>query len=126
MEILGSSQGEELERPIKPKNFEKGFSKVQAKKGIEELMGKCVNGLMREKQRKIDKLNAHRRKIASMYKTLLKELNTESPYESSYTVHTYLKLPLLVKDRKKFFKEAEKEKIELGDWFVSPIHPEKF
>jgi len=38
----------------------------------------------------------------------------------------YLKFPLLVKDRKKFFKEAEKEKIELGDWFVSPIHPEKF
>jgi len=29
----------------------------------------------------------------------------------------------LVKDRKKFFKEAEKEKIELGDWFISPIHP---
>jgi len=62
---LGSSQGEELERPVKPKNFEKGFSEVQAKKGIEELMGKCVNGLMRERQRKI----------------------------------------------------------ELGDWFISPIHP---
>ena len=29
----------------------------------------------------------------------------------------------MVKDRKKFFKEAEKEKIELGDWFISPIHP---
>jgi len=28
VEILGSSQGEELERPIKPKNFEKGFSEV--------------------------------------------------------------------------------------------------
>ena len=56
MEILGSSQGKELERPIKPKDFEKGFSEVQAKKGIEELMGKCVNGLMREKQWKIDKM----------------------------------------------------------------------
>jgi len=43
VEILGSSQGEELERLVKPKNFEKGFSKVQAKKGIEELMGKWVN-----------------------------------------------------------------------------------
>ena len=31
--ILGSLQGEELERPIKPKDFEKGFSEVQAKKG---------------------------------------------------------------------------------------------
>ena len=78
---------------------------------------------MREKQRKIDKLNAHRRKIASMYKTLLKELNIEPPYEPSYAVHTYLKFPLLVKNRKKFFKDAEKEKIELGDWFISLIHP---
>ena len=25
--------------------------------------------------------------------------------------------------RMKFFRLAEKEKIELGDWFVSPIHP---
>ena len=106
MENLASSQGKELKRPIKPKDFEKGLSEVQAKKGIEELMGKCVNGLMRKKQRKIDKLNAHRRKIASMYKTLLKELNTEPPYEPSYAVHTYLKFPLLVKDRKKFFKNS--------------------
>ena len=120
---MGSSQGEELERPIKPKDFEKGFSEVQAKKGIEESMGKCVNGLMREKQRNIDKVIEHRRKVASMYKTLLKELNIELPYEPEYAVHTYLKFPLLVKDRKKFFKEAEKEKIELGDWFISPIHP---
>jgi len=78
---------------------------------------------MREKQRKIDKVIEHRRKIASMYKTLLKELNIEPPYEPSYAVHTYLKFPLLVKNRKKFFKDAEKEKIELGDWFISLIHP---
>ena len=39
MENLGSSQGEELERSVKPKDFEKGFFEVQAKKGIEELMG---------------------------------------------------------------------------------------
>jgi len=121
--ILGSSQGEELERPVKPKDFEKGFSEVQAKKGIEELMGKCVNGLMREKQRKIDKVIEHRRKIANLYKKALLGLGIEPPYEPEYAVHTYLKFPLLVKDRKKIFKEAEKKKIELGDWFISPIHP---
>ena len=86
-------------------------------------MRQCVNGLRREKQWKIDKVIEHRRKIASMYKTLLKELNIEPPYEPEYAVHTYLKFPLLVKDRKKFFEEVEKEKIELGDWFISPIHP---
>ena len=121
MEILGSSQGEELERPVKPKDFEKGFSEVQAKKGIEELMGKFVNGLMRErvdgcngrKGWNIDKVIEHRRKVASMYKTFLKELNIEPPYEPEYAVHTYLKFPLLVKDRKKIFKEAEKKRLNL-------------
>jgi len=129
--ILGSSQGKELERPIKPKDFEKGFSEVQAKKGIEELMGKCVNGLMRKrvdgcrgrKGWKIDKVIEHRKKVADMYKNILKDLDIEPPYEPEYAVHTYLKFPLLVKDRKKIFKEAEKERIELGDWFISPIHP---
>ena len=58
-----------------------------------------------------------------MYKKALLGLGIEPPYEPEYAVHTYLKFPLLVKDRKKFFKEAEKEKIELGDWFISPIHP---
>ena len=82
---MGSSQGEELERPVKPKNFEKGFSEVQAKKGIEELMGKCVNGLMRERLNgcrgrkgwKIDKVIEHRKKVADMYKNILKDLDRE-------------------------------------------------
>jgi len=120
---LGSSQGKELERPIKPKDFEKGFSEVQAKKGIEELMGKCVNGCRGRKGWNIDKVIEHRKKVADMYKNILKDLDIEPPYEPEYAIHTYLKFPLLVKDRKKFFKEAEKEKIELGDWFISPIHP---
>jgi len=108
--ILGSSQGEELKDPVKPKGFEKGFSQTQAKKGIEEL-------------RKLDKVLEHRNKIANVYKKILLELSIQSPYEPKYTEHTYLKFPLLVKDRADFFRLAEKEKIELGDWFVSPIHP---
>ena len=108
--ILGSSQGEELEKPVKPKGFEKGFSQTQARRGIEELI-------------KFDKILEHRKKIANVYKKILLELGIEPPYEPEYAVHTYLKYPLLVKDRAKFFRLAEKDKIELGDWFLSPIHP---
>jgi len=114
--ILGSSQGYELEKPIEPQNFLKGFSEVQAREGIKYL--EKVNG-----QYKIDLIIAHRRKIASFYKEILKDLGFEPPYEPAYAMHTYLKFPVLVKNRKKFFALAEKEKIELGDWFVSPIHP---
>ena len=108
--ILGSSQGEELKRPVKPKGFEKGFSQTQAKKGIDEL-------------KKFDKILEYRKKIADAYKKILLELKIQPPYEPEYAEHTFLKFPLLVKERAEFFRLAEKEKIELGDWFVSPIHP---
>ena len=108
--ILGSSQGEELESPVKPEGFEKGFSGIQSKRGGKELES-------------IDKILEHRKNIAALYKEILLDMQIEPPYEPDYAVHTYLKFPLLVKDRMKFFKLAEKEKIELGDWFLSPIHP---
>jgi dTDP-4-amino-4,6-dideoxygalactose transaminase len=108
--ILGSSQGEELTDPVKPEGFEKRFSQTQAKKGIEELS-------------RLDTSLKHRKKIASSYKKILSELGIQPPHEPNDSEHTFLKFPLLVKDRANFFNLAEKEKIELGDWFVSPIHP---
>ncbi len=114
--IVGSSQGYELEKPTMPPNFLKGFSETQAKKGIEYF--EKING-----EYKIDLIIKHRKKIANCYKEILSDLGFEPPYEPDYAEHTFLKFPLLVKNREKFFYLAEKEKIELGDWFLSPIHP---
>ena len=114
--ILGSSQGYELKKPIKPPNFLKSFSEVQAREGLKYF--EKVNGRYR-----IDLIIEHRQKIAGFYKEILKDLGFEPPYEPFYAIHTYLKFPLLVKDRRKFFALAEEKKIELGDWFVSSIHP---
>ncbi len=114
--ILGSSQGYEIEKPAEPENFLKGFSEIQAKEALKYF--KKTDGKYR-----VDLMIENRKKIASLYKKILSELDLEPPYEPPYAEHTYLKFPLLVKDRKKFFTLAEKEKIELGDWFMSPIHP---
>ena len=114
--ILGSSQGYELEKPVEPKDFLKGFSETQAKEGLKYF--EKVNGKYR-----IDLIIKHRKKIAGLYKEILVDMGFEPPYEPEYAEHTYLKFPLLVKDRKKFFQLAQEEKIELGDWFLSPIHP---
>lgn len=114
--IVGSSQGYELEKPIMPEDFQKGFTETQAKKGLEYF--EKING-----EYKIDLIIKHRKKIANYYKDILSYLGFEPPYEPDYAEHTYLKFPLLVKNREKFFYIAEKEKIELGDWFLSPIHP---
>jgi len=108
--ILGSSQGIELERPDKPKNFEKGLSDFQAKIGVRQL-------------NLIDILNSHRRRIAQSLHQILLENDIQPPFEPSYAKHSFLKYPVLVKDRAKIFQLAERYHIEFGDWFLSPLHP---
>jgi len=108
--ILGSSQREELETPVMPINFEKGISFQQLKKGRKELV-------------KFGENLIHHRQTADTYKKLLTELSIKAPIEPDYAVHSFLKFPLLVKNRDKFFRDAEQEKIEIGDWFLSPLHP---
>jgi len=108
--ILGSSQGKEMERPVKPINFEKGFSEYQAQRGLKELNN-------------FKTIFQHRKKIASHYDKLLCVLGIETPHVPPYAEHGYLKYPLLVKDRKALFTKAMESRIELGDWFLSPIHP---
>jgi dTDP-4-amino-4,6-dideoxygalactose transaminase len=108
--ILGSSQGEELEYPKKPWAFEKKLSDFQAKTGIGQLIT-------------FTKTLQHRRKIAAEYDAFLRTAGVEPPVAPSYADHAYLKYPVLVKKRETLFKKAIDAKIELGDWFLSPIHP---
>ena len=37
--------------------------------------------------------------------------------------HGYLRFPIFVKDREAFMTQARKARIEVGDWFRSPLHP---
>ena len=108
--ILGSSQGEELQSPVQPTNFAKGFSNFQAKAGIRQL-------------NKFTKTLQHRKKTAAVYDAFLRTAGVEPPFVPSYAEHAYLKYPVLVKGRDALFKKATDAKIELGDWFLSPIHP---
>ncbi len=108
--IPGSSSGDELGKPAMPVHFLKGMSNTQALAGISEL-GKMKYNL------------AHRQMVASGYKEMLLKLHKDPPAEPVYATHTFIKYTILVRDRERFLKAAEKEGVELGDWFVSPIHP---
>ena len=66
-----------------------------------------------------------RGKNAHAYTKFLKSKNKIYVDEKLFENHLFLKYPLLVKDRKLFFNLALKEKVILGDWFLSPIHPVK-
>lgn len=108
--IPGSSSGEELEKPSMPADFLKGMSKTQATKGVTEI-GRIVENL------------SHRKVIASNYIQFLRSLDLYVPFEPEYANHTFIKFPLLVKDRNAFMSAAKRSGVELGDWFLSPIHP---
>lgn len=108
--LLGSSSADELKSPVKPDDFEKGFTELQAKRALREL--KDFNATIE-----------HRRRIASLYDDILERLGLPKPYQPDYAFHTFLKYPLEVRDSGAFFKEAFRHRIEIGDWFLSPLHP---
>jgi dTDP-4-amino-4,6-dideoxygalactose transaminase len=108
--IIGSNQGYELSNIKMPEKYFKDISSIQIKAGIKQL-------------KKIDKVNELRKKNAFVYTQFLKENHKIFVDENFFNNHLFLKYPVIVKDRKLFLRLAEKEKISLGDWFLSPIHP---
>ncbi len=107
---VGSNRGEELNSVNMPIDYYKDISNVQVKKGIKSL-------------KNISQLNKLRKKNASEYTKYLKSKNKNHVDENVFANHIFLKYPILVKDRDAFFELAEKSNINLGDWFLSPLHP---
>ncbi len=108
--VLGSSSGGEISSTKMPDNFFKGFSSAQAKEGLRNL--KTLAEVM-----KVRKQNA------KYYSELLKKFDKHHVANELFENHGFLKYPILVKDRDLFLNLAEKNRIELGDWFISPLHP---
>jgi dTDP-4-amino-4,6-dideoxygalactose transaminase len=107
---VGSNRGEELNSINMPIDYYKDISRVQINRGIKSL-------------RNIFQLNKLRKKNAFEYTNYLKSKNKNHIEENVFANHIFLKYPLLVKDRDVFFELAQKSNINLGDWFLSPLHP---
>jgi len=108
--IIGSNRGEELNSTILPNEYLKDISNIQVNAGIKSL-------------KKLNRLNRLRKQNALAYTMFLKSENKTYVDESLFANHIFLKYPLLVKNRSKFFEIAQDENISLGDWFLSPLHP---
>jgi dTDP-4-amino-4,6-dideoxygalactose transaminase len=110
--IIGSTQGDEMSDIKIPINYFKGMSSVQIISGIKRL-------------KKLKYVNDLRKKNAKDYTAFLKANNKKYISERLFDNHLFLKYPILVKDRELFFLNARKNKIILGDWFISPLYPIK-
>lgn len=108
--ILGSSQGDEITSTQIPDLFLKDFSNIQAVEGIRNL-------------KSFSELQAIRQKNARLYSQFLTTHQKTVVPENYWIDHSFLKYPLLVRDRVQFLALAQSHQIQLGDWFVSPLHP---
>ncbi|MFO7899335.1 MAG: aminotransferase class I/II-fold pyridoxal phosphate-dependent enzyme [Planctomycetota bacterium] len=108
--ILGSSRGQELDSAEMPDDYFKAMSPVQAKAGLRALAG-------------LDELLDRRRRNAETYTRFLENHGKTAVPRALFPDHSFLKYPLLVRDRAAFSAAAETAHVPLGDWFVSPIHP---
>jgi dTDP-4-amino-4,6-dideoxygalactose transaminase len=64
-----------------------------------------------------------RREIAGVYSRWLGEHGRTVPTEPAWATHSFLRYPIRVADRPTFSSAARRAGVDLGDWFVSPLHP---
>lgn len=93
-----------------PEGFVMRLSRSQAHDGLERI-GRLATQVER------------RRTIAGRYSNWLSAHGRSFPAEPPGFVHAYLRYPLRVTNRPTFIGAAKRAGVDLGDWFVSPIHP---
>ena len=108
--IIGSSTSDEITSLKMPEDYFKGFSNAQAKEGIKNLK-KLPSDLIQRKE------------SAVFYTDFLKKNDKQFVSNELFDNHSFLKYPILVKNREEFMLLTEKNRIQLGDWFTSPLHP---
>lgn len=106
---IGSSSKEELECKM-PEGYLKKMSEWQ-------------RSLLDKKLEEIDKYIEHSTWATSLYESLLKEKNIETVKLADQYAPVFARYPVLIKDKMKVLEKAKQLRIELGDWFLSPIHP---
>ncbi len=111
--LTGSSSSDELSCKM-PVDYTKLMSNWQYKK---------LQKSFEEKE----KLITYRKWVANQYFKYL-----PSQYFGSYLLKkedfenldiSFLRVPILVKDKETVLKKAIQQGLEIGDWFVSPVHP---
>jgi dTDP-4-amino-4,6-dideoxygalactose transaminase len=79
--------------------------------------------LLHKKLKEIDEKIEYRKYIVSIYRDLFKKKGLPLLDLSIDYQPVYLRYPFLVKNKKEIIEEAKKRHLEIGDWFVSPVHP---
>ena len=107
--LIGSSSKVELECKI-PENYQKKMSSWQ-------------RSLLTKELQSINQYIDHRKLLTLAYESILEEKGKKPIALHDDYECVFLRYPLLVKNKNKILEKAKKMKVEIGDWFLSPIHP---
>jgi dTDP-4-amino-4,6-dideoxygalactose transaminase len=108
--VLGSSDAGELAAPVEPREFVKGLSPEQAARGVDELEALPMRLL-------------HRARVAACWRTELRARGFALADPPAWATHGWLRVPVEVADKPTLLARAAAQRLELGDWFASPLHP---
>jgi perosamine synthetase len=108
--LPGSSSHDELEGTAMPRGFLTRLSASQARLGSERLGG-------------LPAATERRQSTAHRYSELLAAAGRTVAAEPANAEHGFLRYPLRVADRPSFVAAAERSGVDLGEWFISPVHP---
>lgn len=109
---IGSSSKAELKSTAMPVNYPKRMSKWQIK-------------LIEKKLRDAKHDSKHRESIAALYSKSLKALGKMDFSPPLNAKPVFLRYPVLVQNKEKVLRDARARRIEIGDWFLSPLHPNR-
>ncbi len=110
--VIGSSSDEELADTVKTEDFFMGMSSIQARSGLRQL-------------RKLQENLAHRKMMAKLYDDLLARRGWRIPKVPAYMDPVLVRYPVRITEKDRAVKEAGKHQIELGAWFLTPLHDVK-
>jgi perosamine synthetase len=110
MKIIGGTFLEDEFESKMPVEYIKKMPKIQKEVLMKEL-------------KRLDSLIDYRKRVVSEYKKMLSEIGIKTQKIPEYIEPVYLRYPILVNDRNCVVEEAQKNKIEIGDWYNTPVHP---
>lgn len=106
---IGSSSDGELAGEM-PEDYGKGMARWQIR-------------LLEAKLSDSHGIIAHRRWVAGEYEKLLREIGIRTVSLPDHSDPVFLRYPVLVRNKREVLDIARRKKIEIGDWFLSPLHP---
>ena len=107
--VVSSSSPEEFEVSM-PQRYTWRMSTLQERL-LEKALGK-VTGII-----------AHRQVMAEIYARELSQAGWATPGVPPQASAIFVRYPVQVKDKAGLLRLARENRMELGDWFVSPLHP---